>query len=115
VRQEDSIMTVIFDWVRIHKFDNFIFHIANERRTSPQAGALLKRMGVKAGVSDIFIARPSRGYHGMFMEIKSEKGKVSPSQKAFLHNMKMEGYEVAVAYGADEAIAWIQAYLDIIL
>lgn len=115
MREEDSIMTVIFDWIRLHKLDGFIWHVANERKCSLRQGALLKRMGVKAGVSDIFVAKASRSFHGMFLEVKTKKGKATPSQKKFIEDMRMEGYEAVIAYGADEAIGWIQAYLNIIL
>ena len=40
-------------------------HFANERRCSVQHGRILKRMGVKKGVSDFFLAIPCKGYHGL--------------------------------------------------
>ena len=40
----------IFDWLRFMKLDNVAFHCPNERKCSPQHGALLKRMGVTSGV-----------------------------------------------------------------
>ena len=59
------------DWVRFNKLDKFIWHTANERSVSPQSGAILKRKGVKAGVSDLTIARQSNGYPGMYLELKA--------------------------------------------
>jgi hypothetical protein len=88
-------------------------HIANERRTSPQQGALLKRMGVRAGVSDIFIPRANQYYHGLFIELKTLTGKASPAQKQFVRDMIAEGYEAVFAYGAEDCIAIIKEFYGI--
>lgn len=101
------------DWVRYNKFDKFIWHTANERQTSPQSGVLLKRKGVKPSVSDITVARQSQGYGGMYLELKSEDGKLSKHQSEFLHDMQEEGYKTYIAWSADEAIQAIKDYLQI--
>lgn len=94
---EDTQLIILMDWVRFNKLDDFIWHTANERRCSPQHGAILKRKGQKAGVFDITVARASRGYHGMYLEMKSINGKLSESQNKFMANMYKEGYAVKVA------------------
>ena len=40
-------------------------HVGNERKTSPRAGARLKKKGVKSGVPDILIFEPRGKYHGL--------------------------------------------------
>ena len=85
-------------------------HIANERSTSPQSGALLKRMGVYKGVSDIFIPRANKTCHGLFIELKVGKNKPSVEQFNFIHRMNEEGYGGFVAYSSDEAIKIIQEF-----
>ncbi len=87
---------IVMDWVRKEKLDDFIFHCANERKISPQGGALLKRMGVLPGVSDIIIA---------------DKGKLSPAQSKFLEKMNAHGYFAVCRFGHKEAIATIKDYL----
>lgn len=103
----------VFDWLRFHGFDKFSFHVANERRSTMQAGALLKRMGVTAGVADIAIMKPSGQFHGLFIELKAEKGRATPKQIEFLNCMRANGYDAAVCYGADSAIEHIKSYLQI--
>jgi len=98
---EDIIQITVMDFCRYHKLDKFIFHVANERTTSPQSGALLKRKGVLSGVSDILIMKPSKN------------GKVSANQQAFMDILAEHGYFVAVCYSSDEAIAAICKYLNI--
>jgi hypothetical protein len=106
-------MLTIFDWVRLMKLDKFIWHTANERKTSPQAGALLKRMGQKAGVSDITIARASKGFHGAFIEVKVGKNRPTELQLEFLDTMTKEGYFAKVCIGVDETIYTIKEYLGL--
>ncbi len=101
----------VMDWVRFNNLHEIVIHIANERSCSPQHGAILKRMGVRKGVSDLFITRASRGYYGAWIELKSNKGKLSKEQSEFLFNMHQEGYFAVCRFGADEAIATIRDYL----
>jgi hypothetical protein len=99
------------EWVRYNGYQDFIWHVANERAINPYSGSILKRKGVMAGVSDLSIMRASKGYHGAFIEMKSPKGKVTESQKKFLDSMSKEGYFTAVCYSCDEAMAVIKDYL----
>lgn len=110
---EDTQLIIIMDFVRFHKLDDFIFHVANERSTTPQAGALLKRKGVLAGVSDLLVMRPMQGYPGLFIELKVKGGKVSPAQEKFLKTMQREGYMTRVCWSADEAIDLLISYLNL--
>ena len=104
-------MIRIFDYIRFKKLDAFIFHIANERKTSVQAGSILKRMGVKPGVSDIFIAIPRLSFHGMFLEVKANKNKPTDLQRKFLDDMISQGYFATWRTGADASIEAIESYL----
>lgn len=105
------------DWIRVkHSWlVKHTIHIPNERKTSFYFGNLLKRMGVRRGASDLFIAWPSSGYHGLFIEVKSAKGRPTPEQKEFIQLMSDTGYYACFCYGAEEIIAVIQAYLDGVL
>lgn len=67
-------------------------HIANERKTSLRYGAILKAMGVMAGASDLFLAYPSKVYHGYWIELKAPGKQPSDKQLEFLHKMRRAGY-----------------------
>lgn len=110
---EQSEQIAIFDWVKLKKLDGIIFHIANERRTSPQQGVMLKRMGVKAGVPDIFVARGCHNYLGCWIELKIAPNKPTPLQLKFIDAMREEGYCCHIAWSAEEAIQQIADYLGI--
>jgi hypothetical protein len=103
---------VFMDWVRLNpNIERYTLHIANQRRANFAYGRLLKRMGVKAGVSDIFIAKPRGGLCGLWIEFKRVKGgKLSPEQLNWLNLMQDVGYGAHVACGCDEAIRIVKAY-----
>lgn len=88
-----------------------LHHFANERKCSIQQGRLLKRMGVKKGVADFFLAIPLDGYAGFWLELKVGKNKVSPEQEAFLRRKTERGYQCASCWGFEAAKELITTYL----
>jgi len=110
---EDIQSMIFYDWVVFNKLDAFIFHIGNERACSPQAGSILKRKGIKAGVCDYLVLKPNSLYHGLGIELKAGKGKTSPAQLEFLQTMRDNGYDGAVCVGADRAIEHLKSYLQL--
>lgn len=81
-----------------------LLHIANERRTSPQAGAMLKAMGVQPYVSDLFLAVPIRPFGGYWIELKAPGKNITSEQAGFLAEMRALGY--AAAWFDDWKKAW---------
>ncbi len=86
-------------------------HFANERKCSIQQGRILKRMGVKKGVSDFFLAIPLNGYAGFWLELKVGKNKVTPDQEAFLKRKTERGYLCSACWGFEAAKELILTYL----
>lgn len=107
----DHINTV--NWFKHHfpELDDDFHHFANERKCSPMQGSLLKRMGVKKGVADFFLAFPQNGKAGLWIELKVDDGKPSKEQKAFLTRKAQRGYECACVWGTEAAREVINAYL----
>lgn len=111
---ESNEQIAAMDWLREQypKIAQHTLHIGNERKASYYAGYIMKRMGVLKGASDLFMAWPNGGYHGLFIEVKSKIGKPSAEQKAFLDRMKDVGYKTKICYGAEEVISTMQDYLS---
>lgn len=101
------------EWAHCHVIcRRYLIHIENERSCTPAQGVMRKRKGVKAGVSDFFLAYPVQKYHGLWMEFKRKKGGVlSPKQLDWLALMSNVGYKTVVACGYDEAVNAVNAYL----
>src|SRR5688500_1163857 len=106
---EATLQLCVVEWLtRLGKPNLIWFHPANERRRSPRQRAYPKRMGVKAGVPDICIARP--GATAAFLELKSRDGRQTAEQAAFEQLCKANGSPYAVARTIDEAIAALTAW-----
>tara|TARA_R110000868_G_scaffold161317_1_gene391509 strand:+ start:14251 stop:14634 length:384 start_codon:yes stop_codon:yes gene_type:complete len=88
-----------------------LHHIANERKCSEQEGRKLKKMGVKRGVSDFFLAVPSNGKHGLWLELKVGKNKPSPEQIAFLERKSNNNYMAVCMWGFEACKEVIREYL----
>jgi len=88
------------------------FHPVNEGRRSLRQGAQLKARGMKAGVPDIIILScPPAASHvrGVAIELKRLGGKVSANQDIFMRKMRSCEWLTQVCYGAEQAIAYLQA------
>ena len=86
------------------------FHPANERRTSIQAGARLKRKGVKPGVPDVMILTPNSVFNGLAIELKIKPNKPTPKQKEWLKSLLKCGWRCEVVYSLDEFLLIIKDY-----
>lgn len=83
-----------------------ILHIPNGERRDARTGAKLKRMGVKAGIPDLFIPE-----WRIWIEMKSNKGRLSPIQSNICERLTQIGYEVIVGYGFEDAKNKLKALL----
>lgn len=64
-------------------------------------------LGVIPGLPDVFILAPGQHYA---LELKTEKGKLSKEQIDVLVRLGHCGTITGVAYGLDEALAWLEGH-----
>lgn len=86
-------------------------HVANERKTSFQAGKRLKLKGVKSGVPDCLIFEPKNEFTGLALELKIKPNKPTSNQFVWLNSLYSKGWLSDVAYSFDEAKEIIDNYL----
>lgn len=91
---------------------DLIFSIPNGQIRHPAVAARLKEEGVKAGVPDLFIPVPRGNAHGLFIEMKARKGRLSPPQCEMLEALARQGYACIIAYGWENAWCEIEAYFN---
>jgi|TARA_R100000655_G_C2978552_1_gene191451 hypothetical protein len=80
-------------------------------RTSISQASAMKRAGYVKGVPDLQIMEARHNYYGLFMEIKTKKGRLSPHQKQWLEDLNNKGYLAKCCYGLEEALDIIDWYL----
>ena len=85
-----------------------IFAIPNGGFRSRATAARLKAEGVTRGVPDLFVP-----YYRLWIEMKRIKdGRLSTEQKDWIRYLKDAGYTCLVCYGADDAKAQIDAFME---
>lgn len=89
----------------------FLYAIPNGGVRTLRTAARLKAEGVLAGVSDLHLPVARGKFHGLWIEMKSESGRLSDAQKSWLNAMTTLGHAVAVCRGWDSARSMIIGYL----
>ena len=89
-----------------------IYAIPNGGHRNEIVAKKLKDEGVKAGVADVAVDVPCNGYHGLKIEMKAGKNRVTKEQAEFLKMAAHFGYATVVCYTAEEAIKTIEDYLN---
>ncbi len=105
----------IFAWAKIRESVypelKLLHHIPNGGSRNKIEGANLKRQGVKAGVPDIYLPVPRGKYHGLYIELKHGKNKLSDLQREWLAWLNDQGYLALCIHGWEDAIKSIENYL----
>lgn len=103
----------LIQWCRTRPELQYLFHIPNESVGGQGWMTRNRQMGVKSGVPDLMLPIPSKGYHGLFIEMKAKGGRVSITQKKWIDALNTMGYLAVVAHGWEDAKCLILDYLQI--
>lgn len=110
---EDEEQAMLFRWAELAKGTapelGLLYAIPNGGKRPLSVAVRMKKTGTKAGVPDMFLPVARGGCHGLYIELKRQKGgRVSPEQTQWMDKLKHQGYRCAVCYG------WLQARNEII-
>ena len=90
----------------------YMYHVPNGGKRDAATAVALKRQGVKAGVPDIMLPAARAGYHGLYIELKRQRGgRTSDHQSEWLDALSAQGYKAALCYGWEQAAGTIIEYL----
>jgi hypothetical protein len=107
-RPEAAIQRAVFQHLRARGAPGvFAFHPANGGYRKPVEAAILKGLGVVAGVPDVFAVHNGRCFA---LELKAEGGRVTDKQLATIAAMEAAGAFTAIAEGLDRALAILEAW-----
>ena len=115
-RDEERLQESCIKWIE-YQYPSWlkegrIYHSPNGERRDAITGAKLKRMGVVPGVPDLFIRIARHGYHGLYIELKTKKGRLSDKQRQFADSAVADGYKFVVVRSLDEFMKVVKTYLD---
>ena len=92
-----------------HDLDLLHCSLNGVKLSKAQAGKA-KSQGMRTGIPDLFLPVPRKGFSGLFIEMKSETGRLSDAQKDVVPRLSALGYSMHVAYSGREAIEIIRTY-----
>lgn len=82
----------------------------NGLKRTKNAQGKAKQQGMLSGVPDLFLPAKNNYFNGLYIEMKSAKGRVSVEQSRYLKCAAENGYSVVVCYSAVDAINTIKSY-----
>jgi hypothetical protein len=110
---EHEIQASLFKWLRMAhpKVERVSYAVPNAGKRSVRAGMYYKAEGLKPGVPDICIPVSSQGFNGLYIELKTDGGKITENQQEWLDRLSEQGYRAVLCHGFEVARAAIDDYL----
>lgn len=115
---ESSTQIACVKWFRLQfpEYGNLLFSIPNGGKRNVVTAMILKAEGALAGVPDLFLSIPKLDSnmvwtHGLYIEMKTDKGKQSEAQKDFMLRVRVHGYQYEIVRSIDEFIKVTKDYL----
>ena len=81
-----------------------LYAVPNGGKRPPRVGREMKREGLRAGVLDLNLPVPARGFIGLWVEMKTPTGPVRPDQKWWIAYLRNAGHDVQVHRSIESAI-----------
>jgi hypothetical protein len=91
--------------------DRLLFAIPNGGSRNILEAKNLKRQGVKAGIADVILLIPRKGFASLCMEFKTATGRQSDEQKEFQRQAEACGSKYVIVRSVASAIETVKDYL----
>ena len=108
---ESKIQRAAVKWFRYMFPNHVLLSIPNGGARNKIEAAILKAEGVLPGAADLFLACASKDAHGLWIEVKTQYGRQTESQKAFQDKVLKLGYDYRIVRSLDEFIVLVTKYL----
>ena len=108
--EESRIQELVVRYLRVAYPTALFCASSGGARMSMKQALVMKRTGYVRGVPDLAIYEPRNNKHGLFIEIKTEKGVASSFQKEWQEKLIERGYEAKICKGFDACIKTIDEY-----
>lgn len=107
----------LFEWAALQsgRFPELalLYHVPNGGSRNKIEAARLRAQGVKSGVPDLCLPVARGGNHGLYIELKRQRGgRISEEQVRWINGLLKQGYAAAICKGWQEAANVIIDYLQ---
>ena len=93
------------------KLSRLLFAVPNGGARNSREAAIMKAEGVTAGVADMILLIPRKGYGCLCIEFKTEDGQQSESQKLWQADVEAHGNKYVVVRSIDQFVKEVKNYL----
>lgn len=112
---EHTEAVLLMRWIRGMEADHpelgLFFAVPNGGHRAKTTATKLKAEGVRAGVADYLFPVARGPYRGLAIELKTQTGRASREQVAFLTALRAQGWRAEVARGWEQARDLVLDYL----
>ena len=113
--KEHGHRVAIFQWAKLYERQYPELTLLNGSLEgvdlNPRQAKRAKDSGVKSGFPDINLPVARGGYLGLYIESKTDKGKLSDNQKRVMNMLTIAGHLVLAIKGSAKSIEIIERYL----
>lgn len=99
-----------FDYQFSH-FRKLLFAVPNGGQRGKYEAAIMKAEGTTAGVSDMILLIPRKGFGALCIEFKTQKGRQTELQKEWQHEAEKVGNKYVIVRSFEQFVKEIEAYL----
>ena len=112
--EESQIQAACVRWFRYQygHLTKLLFAVPNGSKRDVITGRILKAEGTLAGVADLLLLYPSKQYHGLCIEMKTEKGRQQDSQKEWQTAVEAYGYKYIICRSLDQFREELTKYIN---
>lgn len=109
---EHDLQAAIVDLIRTTAPEILFSGTMGGVRLSMNQAKRAKAAGYLKGIPDLIFYEPRNGFHGLAIELKTKRGKISPIQRERIEDFRIRGWKAEVAFGYDETLAILRKYFD---
>ena len=110
--KERDIQKAIVNYIKL-QYPNVLYCAsAGGLRTSIKQARMMKATGYVKGFPDLVVMEPVGKFHGLFLEIKTKKGRATKEQLLWRHKLNDRNYVCEITYGFEETKEVIDRYIN---
>lgn len=111
--RESEMQRACVRWFRYRypRHASMLIAVPNGVATTERQGAILKAEGMLAGVADLLLLIPAQGYSMLAIEMKTDTGRQSPTQKEWQKDAERHGIRYEVVRSFDDFNYLIEPYI----
>ncbi|WP_071133871.1 VRR-NUC domain-containing protein [Millionella massiliensis] len=110
---EASLQTACVQWFNLQypQYRGMLLHVPNGGYRESREGVNLKKQGVVAGVADLLLLIPRKGFGCLCIEMKYGRGKQSDLQREWEEKTSRHGNLYQVCRSLEEFMDTVNSYL----